>query len=374
MTSTESKDDTITSGVTTATTTETLSRGIEGLTIDDGNMLPVAAICANLDLYIQSFHYRYVGNILEEIHQLTDGTFVLASSNIDSMYNCGFVTRFDSLENIPKVASLYINPGFGPCSNLVVTKKSSPSLLICGFDSGNILALGQEKLNIVENHLYSHNLITTLRLNGSETQLLAADYDGRIVVIEVESFDAVKIFDSSHGDGPVNDLTFHPENESQFLSCGGDNEVLLWDLRTPSSSGPAVAQLVSSTQPTALYWPSEKEIIFATEGGSVVRYDLRTQKPLLTVPLFADRSVHKIVPLKEGKSVAFLVNEVPQMVIYSADLSTLQHRETYDRGVNIRSLIELKSSSEEKKKVPTTLVAIGSGQSVFQHEDILRKL
>lgn len=369
---------------------------MEQMVSDDVDQLPVAAVCNNLDLYMASLRNRYVGSILEEVCQLADG-FVVASSCIDAKHNCGYVTRYDSLENIPTVANLFINPGFGPCSSLVTTTTSSSSsssqpLIIGGFDSGNIVAFGAEQLEIVENRRFFHNIVSRVRLSsGSQRQLVAADLDGRITVIDVETFDALRIFEYAH-DGPVNDIQLHPQakNDSLFLSAGGDNAILLWDLRTASSTTPAMTTIVPpakavlscSSQGTALHWATEGEVLFGTEAGNLVRFDLRSKRALAVQAAFDDRPLRKIVPVlgKEGHSVVAIIADDTKEVLYynrkfdaGSSSGGLLSKQTYD--FEVRSVVELgpPKVNDNKSSSSSRLVTIGcaGGITLQQTSDIL---
>ena len=373
------------------------SDSTSGGEILSSTLLPVAAVYNDLDFYLQSFKCLTIGNILEDICAVSDvdcGSdsdrehFIVISSNIDSKYNCGFVNRYSSLENIPSNPALYLNLDFGPvCNRLAQIQQkntSSPSLIICGFDSGNLVALNTDTLAVVENVRVFHNIITSLRVNNSNSLLASGDFDGRLTLLDVESFIPLHIFDYAHV-GSVNDVQFSPKNdEHMLLTCGGDCDVLLWDIRTnksPTISHSASLQLTCTTQPTTLQWPSEYLIIFGTEYGNVVQYDLRSKKALSTDAVFPNKRIHKIQPLNNNNknnnnnrvAYAFLAEDCNQMVIYDSEMRQCLYREQYPSGVQPRSVIEVKSNTKQQENNNThRLVVIGTGQSIFVHDDILK--
>ena len=370
------------------------------------SLLPVAAVCNNLDLYINSLRTsRFVGAILEEVDQLEDGSFVVASSCIDSKYNAGYVTRFPSLEAIPASATdcLYINPGFGPISSMVTTSErstlkstsSAPPLIFGGFDSGAVVAFSQSQLEIVETKRLFHNVVSRIRLSAgaASPRLLAADLSGRLVVLDVETFDPLKVFDYAH-DGPVYDavwpsLAHHRSaGDSLFLSAGGDNEILAWDLRTTTPATlvpPAKAVLCCSSAPTALLWPTEAEMLFGTEAGNLVRFDLRSKRALAVQAAFNDRPIRKIVPVKclggGGRDIiAVIADDSPEVLYY--DRKNLEpgavplSRQSY--GFDVRSVVEIVSGGggdqDGLQTSSSRLVTIGTGGGIsVQHSsDIIR--
>ncbi|KAJ6223816.1 hypothetical protein RDWZM_002361 [Blomia tropicalis] len=339
--------------------------------IGDGSLLPVAAIYQNLDLYIDSINTRYIGNILEDIGQLDDGSFIVISSIIDSKYNCGFVTRFHHIENIPNAPSLYLNPRMGPCNVMEIPRRKH---IVCGFDSGDLILARGHDLLVEKSCQFFHNIVTSMSMIDDHSLILAGDYDGRIVLVDVESFDPLKMFNYTH-DGSVNDLQWSPSgsDNQQFLSCGSDNHILLWDLRAKGNIKPAAAQLICTSQPTALFWGKENEIMFGTEIGNVVRFDLRNRQVLKTERLFPDHRIHRIKSLdtfksgdkKKPTSVGIVADDCNQLMIYDLNLNICKKQEQYPEQIAIRSMIQFADGHEKTNEL--RLATIGSKQSVFVH-------
>src|SRR5699024_6096193 len=243
-----------------------------------------------------------------------------------------FVTKFTLVEDIPHRAQLYLNSGYGPCGALEII--SHDDRIVAGFDSGNTVVLDRN-LAPLKTGRYCHNQITSLVAAGADqSRLVIGDLDGRLVLIDTTDdggFQPVTFFEYAH-DGAVTGLAPSRSDPNLVVSAGADRSVLQWDLREPN--GGRRRLLTTLTQATALHWPEADRLLFGTEAGHLVLFDLRTRQPLANRDLLTadhlddqlDRSVRKIIPLSDG---SFAVLAAKHHWIYDRSISTMADSHQY---------------------------------------------
>ena len=329
--------------------------------LQQGNeLLPVASLCNNLDFYLQQYSNCSIGVDLDEIEILDDNSFVLISSIQDSKYNGGFVTKFNSFDDIPDSPTDFFNPKYGPCAELCV---ASSNRIFVGFNSGNITVL-DSNLTLIDECRYFHNRITKTCLIDSK-QLIGGDFDGRLVLINCNAeMCCLKCYDYAHN-GPITGLQTSHDNKNLFISCGGDQETVLWDVRESLVERPSTILLTTTSIPTALYWPTNNELLIGTESGNVVKFDIRNKKVLKNCSVYDDDRILKFKPIKGGSSLAIIGEAQNTLHIYDHELMNKPYEHNYSNSdFSIRSCMDIPFSSK--------LITIGT-QCTIYCDDILKE-
>lgn len=294
------------------------------------DLLPVASLNNSAEFCLQKYSQLPIGEDLEEIQLFDDHSVVLISSIVDSKYNGGFVTKFPTIQDVPNSPAKFLNPSFGPCGSM----DTMADRVFVGFDSGNIIALDTQ-FSVLDSCRFFHNSITKIKTLKNGAQLIGADFDGRIVLLSCdEIFQPINFYNHAH-DGCITDLQVCGEN-SLVMSCGGDHQTVLWDLRIHDK--PATIIMTTTTQPTALYWPSERSLSVGTESGNVVQFDLRTKNVLYTKSIYPDDKIYKFRPIQQ--SVAIFGASQSKLVVYDQQIANQIFKQNFPNCL-VRSCLEV---------------------------------
>lgn len=330
---------------------------------------PVQVIQEKLDAILKKIHQKlFIGNCFEDIYH-QNNSFVVISNFVHSIQHTGFVTKFDKLEDISRNPKKFANFDYGSINSSCCLNSN----FLLGFDSGDLVVVDDELYKITSKQ-YCHNLITKVLADPKGDRLVCSDFDGRIVLIDSNDFEAIQYYDYAHASS-ITDMIFNQDRNDLLISSGADNQIVLWDLRRSLSDLPATILVECNVQPTALDWPEKNIVSFGTETGQILQADLRKNRSVVSKhTLFSeldpkmtenDCSIHRIRPLIDqcgdlNYSIVFSANN--HWIFDRKFTRLLQHQE-YPKQIEPRDCLQLNENKD--------LLIVGTHSTRSYFENIL---
>ena len=274
------------------------------------------------DLENNEINGKAFGQFLETIDILNDGSVVIASDNLHGIYQSGYVTKYERIEDVPHLPILSLTPGLGGICNVIPMRDKT---LICGFDSGTIFKLseGLEELISVVCH---DNQICRMSADRLQTKSISGGYDSSLIVLDLNTFIPIKSYKYAHS-STIWDNAFNQFDDNLVLSCSRDKDVLLWDLR---KALPASKVKTIETEPTALCWSSieNSEAYVGTACGEILLLDIRNPRPERLTTNSTSKRVHRIKNILNGRAIAVCSDDNKFLVLDAKTLKLIYENKT----------------------------------------------
>ena len=262
------------------------------------------------------------GEHFEGVYINNNSNIFIASSNLTGKKHDGFITKYQSFDDVPSKPLLSLNPEFGGCSNLVTTNYNK---IICGFDSGHVLVLNQEleEDGCVADHDDQITDLSVSKLHG--TTFLSSSMDLSIIY-----WDLATCFPTRHlpnaDSSPIWNVDFSFQDDNLFLSCSDHCNILSWDLRL---SKPATNFISMKSIPSCLCWSQkdQSKFVVGTNTGHLFMFDSRNPGQEITSFQVSSNRLHRIKNVFNGSNLAICCDE-PNLYVYQFEQLNLVHKDS----------------------------------------------